>query len=124
MADPTEEEVEFQYRETVELTTPYTKKKVVLYGYLTGDQDEEINDILMEDVETVEGDKGQENIKFTIKSMKAAGKRAIQMLVKSVEGKEEGAFEAVRSLPGPDYNFVCDEVARIRKGSSLHPKAS
>lgn len=120
MADTTpEEEIKFEYRETVELETPYTKAKVVLHGYLTGDQNDEINDILSQDL-----DMADEDSKFSYKNMQLAGRRTVEFLVKSVDGKEEGACEAVRKLPAPDYNFVCAEVGKIRKASNTSPKAS
>ncbi|MDQ0923345.1 hypothetical protein QF038_001853 [Pseudarthrobacter sp. W1I19] len=108
---------EFVLRETIEFTTPYTKKPVVMRGYFSGAQLEEIEEAL-----TVDADRDGETLSFKLTAMKAAGAKAMELALISVDEKTEGLLELVRNLPGPDYRYIVQRVKGVRDSSDIVPK--
>jgi hypothetical protein len=108
---------EFTLRETIEFTTPYEKKPVVIRGYFTGAQLEEIEEQLM-----VDADREGENLSFKLTAMRASGAKAMELALISVDGKTEGLLEVVRNLAGPDYRYIVSKVKEVRDASDILPK--
>lgn len=108
---------EFVLRETIEFTTPYTNKAVVMRGYLSGAQLEEIEEAL-----TADADRDGETLSFKLTAMKAAGAKAMELALISVDDKTEGILELVRNLPGPDYRYIVQKVKEVRDSSDIVPK--
>jgi hypothetical protein len=113
----TDTEIEFDFKETIEFETPYTKKAVVMRGYFTGAQLEEIEEQL-----TADADRNGETLSFKLTAMRAAGARAMELALISVDGKTDGLLELVRNLPGPDYRYITKKVKNVRDSSDISPK--
>ncbi|GAP53548.1 hypothetical protein AHiyo6_01130 [Arthrobacter sp. Hiyo6] len=104
---------EFELRETIEVTTPLTKKVIVLRGYINGRIKQALANVYLEDVRV---EMGESTAKPTVSgaTITKATNVAFEQLVLSVDGKTENVLDAILDLPEQDYEFVKEQVDLIK----------
>lgn len=99
-----------QLQETIEVTTPALGKKVVLRGYITGRMKQSIQNVLLSSTQVTEEGKTTFDGSVTL----AAGNKALELIVLSVDGKTEGVLDMILDLPEQDFDFVKGEVDKVQ----------
>lgn len=100
---------------------------VVVKGYVSGGAAEEMQRVFMENVRfdfdpsTGKVDDSKQTIAGTVSLDKT--KKALELLVVSVDGSTENCAEAVRDLPKDDYYQVTDKLDEI-SGPLVKPKST
>jgi len=89
-------------RTTKEIITPIGKHKIVLYDYVIGREIEEIEDIYM--AEQKEGDKS---------TFRKAAHKSIEMLVVSIDEKDNKILDRMLDFRREDYRAVIEEITKI-----------
>lgn len=102
-------------RETFEIVTPVKGHVVVLRSWITGRESQKIDGAMFKGVGTT-----QDGKKLTPKlseSMLADQENAsIEVVVVSVDGKENDVVNTVLNMRAKDYSFVVAEVAKVVDG--------
>jgi len=116
-------------RTTKTITTP-SDQKVELYEYITGGEMRRFQGLFLEDMSASDvvqhdGEKATQLLKAS--TMMEAQELALKMLVVSVDGEKEGAYEAVMDMRPEDTDFVFSEVDKLtspQKKSEAQPQAT
>jgi len=102
-------------RETFEIVTPVKGHVVVLRSWITGRESQKIDGAMFKGVGTT-----QDGKKLTPKiseSMLADQENAsIEVVVVSVDGKENDVVNSVLNMRAKDYSFVVAEVQKVVDG--------
>lgn len=106
-------------RETVEVTTPLTNKKIILKGYVNGRIKQAISAALFGDSTFSAGD--PKSATFSGKAIQDSTNVAFEQLVLSIDGSSDNILESILDLPEDDYEFVKTEVDKIQR--PLVPKS-
>lgn len=102
-------------RETKTLETP-SKKVVEVQAYVTGKDQREYQAVLYSALKLkTDGIQLGEKVAPSITEIPAGillelDKKAIELLVVSVDGNKENPFALIEELPAPDYNFIVGEL--------------
>jgi hypothetical protein len=107
-----------ELKETVEVTTPVTDKKVTLRGYTTARISQEVEKVYLKGAKA-SGDTGtgKATIEFDPALDIDASNKAIELMVISIEGQgEKSSLDYIlNDLPEDDFNFIKAEVNRISR---------
>jgi hypothetical protein len=102
-------------RETFEIVTPVKGHVVVLRSWITGRESQKIDGAMFRGVGT-----SQDGKKLTPKlseSMLADQENAsIEVVVVSVDGKDNDVVNSILNMRAKDYSFVVAEVAKVVDG--------
>lgn len=101
--------------DTVAITTPIKKHKVVLKASTNGFDQEEIEDAYLNAYTEEER---------SLTPTKRANRKTVERLVVSVDGKEENLVETVMSMQSRDYAFVIEKINEISSGVNDRKKKS
>lgn len=99
-----------QLQEQIEIATPVLGKKVVLRGYITGRIKQTIQSVLLSSTQVT--DEGKTTFDGSVAV--AAGNKALELIVLSVDGSTDNVLDAVLDLPEEDFDFVKAEVDKIQ----------
>ena len=106
-------------RETKKITTA-GGHEVEVHTYITGREDEQIEDIFSEQMELkMKGVKGaveQEISGIQGSVMKKMDHKAIELIVVSVDGKTENILNTLLDFDSKDYKEIKDYVKELRSG--------
>lgn len=104
-----------ELKEQVEVTTPITKKKIVLRGYITGRIKQEIEAIFLNSTSMVAGQEDTPEMTFNGGVALQATNKAIELIVLSVDGSSDNVLDLVLDLPEQDFEFIKGEVNKIQR---------
>lgn len=101
------------------LTTPLSETEVEIYEWLSGSEAKEVDKPLKDNAK---GDVNRDgSMNFQLKKdanvgqiMDEVNERQIKHFVASVDGEEDGVYEAVMNLPEKDVNFLLREIQKRR----------
>lgn len=99
-------------RETKTIETPIDKHKIEIKTYMNGREWREIQNIYVEMANIQVGNDQNVNteIKGNAELMTKAQDKTIEMLVISVNGKEENILDEILEMKKEDYDFILDEL--------------
>ena len=110
--------------ETKEIITPIDGHRVVLKTYITGREDREISNIYLRDMEVkVEGSTPKTGRMDMIKMTEAAEKKAVEIIVVSVNEKTENVFDTILDMKSTDTDFVKKAIDGIKDGNDFLDKS-
>lgn len=98
--------------DTKEITTPKGKHKVVLKTFITGRDDQAIQAEYFKE-SSVEYSGGEGKAGFGGSVIQNAQNKALEVVVVSVDGKENGVLDAVLDMHRDDTAFVFAEVDKV-----------
>jgi len=98
-------------RETKTIKTPLEGHELVLFAYITGKEQREINSAVYDkaEVDVVDGQPVFRNFK-TKDIVDAIQNKTIEIVVRAVDGKMEDILEEILSFKNQDYEFVIQAV--------------
>lgn len=104
-------------RETKTITTPITKKEVVLHTYITGREAEAIQAPLLKAMKLQPNKRGEDVQMGEIDTdkIRESNHIALKSVVKSVGGQSEKVVDDLLDMPSQDYDFVVAAVDDITK---------
>lgn len=110
-------------RETIKITTPVKKHKVVLKAWINGREKQKIDGAMVKSVGTTGTGK---NITPTMSDTILADNdnAAIENIVISVDGSEENILDTVLDMRAQDFQFVVDAANNIVDGELDEKKAT
>ena len=106
-------------RETKELTTQ-SGDKVVIKSWLTGGENEAIQDIFLASQEIGQ----QSDIKIKGSLITDANHKTIETVVVSVNGDDKDILKKCLNLKAKDYKFIIDEINKTLKDDISAEKKS
>jgi len=98
-------------RDTKELTLPKSEKKVVIKTWMSGGEWQEMQNEMLQGMKI--NPQQPQSSEFDVATMAKANEKALNLLVVSVDGKEENCVEALKEMHVADYRFVIDEINKI-----------
>lgn len=104
-------------RETLTIETPIDKHKVMLKAWITGKEKRELRNIFFEGIKF--SGKEAESIGNSAEIMNKAEDKAIETVVVSVNGKQEGILDLILGMKMQDYDFVKAEINKITAEQSF-----
>lgn len=106
-------------QDTHTIETPISKKKVVLKGWITGREADELNNAMFEGVMVGQEDADSpEKIKIPASKSITQKQKKIQIYVVSVDGNTERAADKVMDMNEQDTAFVSEQIDEIIKKKS------
>jgi hypothetical protein len=98
-------------RETKTIKTPLEGHEIVLYTYITGKEQREINSAVYDkaEVDIVDGQPVFRNFR-TKDIVDAVQNKTVEIVVKSVDEKSEDTLETILSFKSQDYEFVIQAI--------------
>jgi hypothetical protein len=102
-------------RETFEVVTPVKGHVVVLRSWITGRESQKIDGAMFKGVSTTQDGK-RLTPKLSESMLSDQENASIEVVVVSVDGKENDVVNAVLNMRAKDYSFVTSEVAKIVDG--------
>jgi len=104
-------------RETKEIKTPIDGHKVEIKTYITGREQEQIDDILFSQIKVSAGT--NINVKELGGSfMTDQTHKLIEIMVVSVNDKKENILDAILDMKKADYQFVLGELNKATTGGN------
>ncbi len=103
-------------RETKNLTTP-SGVLVVIKSFLTGGEANKLKELLFADIKVSMDDLASGGAKLEsvpASVISAQEKEALKLAVVSIAGAADKVIEKLENLPEADYNFIVEEVNKIR----------
>jgi len=102
-------------RETFEIVTPVKGHVVVLRSWITGRESQKIDGAMFKGVGTTQDGK-RLTPKLSESMLSDQENASIEVVVVSVDGKENDVVNAVLNMRAKDYSFVVAEVAKVVDG--------
>lgn len=102
-------------RETFEIVTPVKGHVVVLRSWITGRESQKIDGAMFKGVSTTQDGK-KLTPKLSESMLSDQENASIEVVVVSVDGKENDVVNAVLNMRAKDYSFVTAEVAKVVDG--------
>jgi len=110
-------------KETKEIITPIDKHKVVLKSFITGRDSRELKNVYFKDAEFyLDGAQPKSSKLDMAKLTQEAEDKAIEIVVVSVDGKEDNKVDAILDMKKRDSDFVIDEINKITNNDFLGEK--
>ena len=101
-------------KETKEITTPIDKHKVVLKSFITGRDSRELKNVYFKDAEFyLDGAQPKSSKLDMAKLTQEAEDKAIEIVVVSVDGKEDNKVDAILDMRKQDSDFVISEINKV-----------
>jgi len=98
-------------RETKIITTPVDKQKITLNAWISGREKRELRDILLAGMKMDKEGKVVTDPTITTKTED----KAIEMIVVSVNDKNEDILNKILDMKSKDFDFVIDEINSVRE---------
>lgn len=102
-------------RETFEIVTPVKGHVVVLRSWITGRESQKIDGAMFKGVGTTQDGK-RLTPKLSESMLSDQENASIEVVVVSVDGKENDIVNAILNMRAKDYSFVVAEVAKVVDG--------
>lgn len=102
-------------RETFEIVTPVKGHKVVLRSWITGRESQKIDGAMFKGVGTT-GDGKKLQPKLSESMLADQEKASIDVVVVSVDGKNNNLVDTVLDMRKGDYDYVLKEIDRVVNG--------
>ncbi len=102
-------------RETFEIVTPIKGHLVVLRSWITGRESQKIDGAMFKGVGTTQDGK-KLTPKLSESMLSDQENASIEVVVVSVDGKENDVVNAVLNMRAKDYSFVTAEVSKVVDG--------
>jgi hypothetical protein len=102
-------------RETFEILTPIKGHVVVLRSWITGRESQKIDGAMFKGVGTTQDGK-KLTPKLSESMLSDQENASIEVVVVSVDGKENDVVNAVLNMRAKDYSFVTAEVQKVVDG--------
>lgn len=102
-------------RETFEIVTPIKGHVVVLRSWITGRESQKIDGAMFKGVGTTQDGK-KLTPKLSESMLSDQENASIEVVVVSVDGKENDVVNAVLNMRAKDYSFVTAEVQKVVDG--------
>ncbi len=113
-------------------TLPKSQKEVVIKGYVSGAIDAEVQTIIQEgfsmesDIDLSKGETaavrpGKGKIKFSPSSTSRANRRALELMLISLDGNTENVYKRFMELPKEDVDFVTNKIDELTTNSQVSP---
>ncbi len=102
-------------RETFEIVTPIKGHVVVLRSWITGRESQKIDGAMFKGVGTTQDGK-KLTPKLSESMLSDQENASIEVVVVSVDGKENDVVNAVLNMRAKDYSFVTAEVSKVVDG--------
>lgn len=102
-------------RETFEIVTPIKGHKVVLRSWITGRESQKIDGAMFKGVGTTQDGK-KLTPKLSESMLSDQENASIEVVVVSVDGKENDVVNSVLNMRAKDYSFVTAEVQKVVDG--------
>jgi transglutaminase/protease-like cytokinesis protein 3 len=102
-------------RETFEIVTPIKGHKVVLRSWITGRESQKIDGAMFKGVGTTSDGK-KLTPKLSESMLSDQENASIEVVVVSVDGKENDVVNSVLNMRAKDYSFVTAEVQKVVDG--------
>jgi len=102
-------------RETFEIVTPIKGHVVVLRSWITGRESQKIDGAMFKGVGTTQDGK-RLTPKLSESMLSDQENASIEVVVVSVDGKENDIVNTVLNMRAKDYSFVVAEVAKVVDG--------
>jgi len=102
-------------RETFEIVTPIKGHVVVLRSWITGRESQRIDGAMFKGVGTTQDGK-RLTPKLSESMLSDQENASIEVVVVSVDGKENDIVNAILNMRAKDYSFVVAEVAKVVDG--------
>ena len=106
---------------TKKITTPAAKAVVEIKDWITGEDAEYIDDALMSAVDVKPDQRGSANFrKMNVASaITEQAHREIEKFIVSMNEKTDNVLKDILGLPEEDYQFIQDEIKKLRKKKVL-----
>lgn len=102
-------------RETFEIVTPVKGHVVVLRSWITGRESQKIDGAMFKGVGTTQDGK-RLTPKLSESMLSDQENASIEVVVVSVDGKENDIVNSILNMRAKDYSFVVAEVAKVVDG--------
>jgi hypothetical protein len=102
-------------RETFEIVTPIKGHVVVLRSWITGRESQKIDGAMFKGVGTTQDGK-RLTPKLSESMLSDQENASIEVVVVSVDGKENDIVNTVLNMRAKDYSFVVSEVQKVVEG--------
>ncbi len=102
-------------RDTFEIVTPVKGHKVVLRSWITGRESQKIDSAMFKGVGTT-GDGKRLQPKLSDTMLADQENKSIEVVVVSVDGKDNNLVDVVLNMRKADYDYVLSEVDRVVNG--------
>jgi hypothetical protein len=102
-------------RETFEIVTPIKGHVVVLRSWITGRESQKIDGAMFKGVGTTQDGK-RLTPKLSESMLSDQENASIEVVVVSVDGKDNDVVKAILDMRAKDYSFVVAEVAKVVDG--------
>lgn len=102
-------------RETFEIVTPVKGHVVVLRSWITGRESQKIDGAMFKGVGTTQDGK-RLTPKLSESMLSDQENASIEVVVVSVDGKENDIVNTVLNMRAKDYSFVVSEVQKVVEG--------
>jgi len=102
-------------RETFEIVTPVKGHVVVLRSWITGRESQKIDGAMFKGVGTTQDGK-RLTPKLSESMLSDQENASIEVVVVSVDGKENDVVNSILNMRAKDYSFVVAEVAKVVDG--------
>lgn len=104
-------------RETYEISTPLSQRKVVLKSWITGRESQKIDGAMIKGIRaTSTGKRQQLTPEITEDAFSAQENAAIECVVVSVDGNDSKVLQLVLDMRKQDYDEVIRQVKRVVDG--------
>lgn len=100
-------------RETKVIVTPLDKHNVVLNLWITGREKRELRNVFLENIKI--GGSNPESIETSSEILTKAENKAIEIVISSVNEKNDNILDFILDMKMKDYEFVINEVNKITK---------
>jgi hypothetical protein len=107
-------------RQTKTIKLPITGFTVEYYSYITAGEKRQITEILTSSISAdMQGQaKGEIPLSFVFK----ANDKAVELLIKNIDGKTDEVLSTVTNLPSTDYDFLLSEINKVSSDSDYQEK--
>ena len=107
-------------RQTKTIKLPITGFTVEYYSYITAGEKREVTEIL---TSSISADmQGQAKGEIALSTVYKANDKAIELLIKSLNGSTENVLSQIKDLPASDYDVLLEAVNAISNDTQYQQK--
>jgi hypothetical protein len=107
-------------RKTLKIKLPITGFEIEYYSYITAGEKQQITEIMTSNMsaDATGSVKGDIPLSLVYKS----NDKALELLVRNVNGNADNVIEQVKNLPSSDYDMLLEEINKVTSDSSYTQK--
>ncbi len=103
-------------RPTQEIITPVGKNKILIKEWMTGREQEYIQEPIINAVSFRQNERGTADMTdFKTSAISESTHRTVEMMVVSIDGKPENILNTALDMHKDDYEFIIAEIEKIIK---------